>query len=161
MENQLNSTSNNYSSRNRPKCARCQNHGVKIDLRGHKRYCKYQQCNCVKCDMTVKRQKIMAQQTSFRRATFSDETRMLCEGEVLPVSFNAQNLREHNLRHESYNVCQGDSQVHRQLQQSNFQENFYQTSFVEEPKPIARSHGQFENYDYHSNGKGHFLFSFL
>ena len=94
--------------------------------------------------MTVKRQKIMAQQTSFRRATFSDETRMLCEGEVLPVSFNAQNLREHNLRHESYNVCQGGSQVNRELQQSSFQENFFQTYW--EKKPVHfDNHGKADN----------------
>ena len=163
MENQLNSTSDKHLSRNRPKCARCQNHSLKIDLRGHKRYCMYQNCDCSKCDLTVKRQKIMAQQTSFRRATISDETRMLCDGEMFPTNIVSQKLPHLNLQLESYNVCQRDSHVNQQLQQPNLPENFHQTSSAGDP--VGGGHGQIENYGFHSNGKrffknSNFIFNF-
>ncbi|CAO1428961.1 unnamed protein product [Diamesa serratosioi] len=71
-------------NRKAPKCARCKNHGLKIRLKGHKRYCKNRICICSKCSLTVDRQKLMALQTASKRAQNEDERRVLLAGEIPP-----------------------------------------------------------------------------
>ena len=40
-------------------CARCQNHGVSEELKGHKRHCPYRSCRCSNCEFTQLRQSVM------------------------------------------------------------------------------------------------------
>ena len=65
-------SSGSLTSRN-PTCARCKNHNIISPLKGHKRYCPTRHCLCELCKITIKKQKVNAEQVATRRAQAQDE----------------------------------------------------------------------------------------
>ena len=70
----------------KPSCTLCSNHGVRSNLKGHKRLCPFLNCHCELCVKGRQRRVIMRQQVRLRRRQMKDigSRRTYCVAPVEP-----------------------------------------------------------------------------
>ncbi|XP_077270082.1 transcription factor doublesex isoform X1 [Temnothorax americanus] len=72
--------------RTSPTCKRCEGHGVKnVLLKGHKRWCAFQDCNCLRCYIIVAEQKSSAMKIARKRALENDNKEKKAPEEIRPM----------------------------------------------------------------------------
>ncbi|KAL7647808.1 UNVERIFIED_CONTAM: hypothetical protein RMT77_001417 [Armadillidium vulgare] len=111
------------------RCRMCANHNKIIDMKGHKWYCEYRNCNCSDCDVTRKCQKYMKERQKLTRHQQQQQT-------VGESHFDSQmEMPEHSRR---LSVDQTQIDFPREKEMVNETENILDYDFLEKVNQICR-----------------------
>ncbi|XP_020632272.1 doublesex- and mab-3-related transcription factor A2-like, partial [Orbicella faveolata] len=73
----------------KPSCTLCKNHGMRSNLKGHKRHCPFSNCDCEPCVKGRQRRVVMREQVRLRRKQMKDiESRSNSVAPVEPFQVN-------------------------------------------------------------------------
>ncbi|XP_011878197.1 PREDICTED: uncharacterized protein LOC105567720 isoform X2 [Vollenhovia emeryi] len=76
------------SDRLSPKCGRCYVHKKIVALKGHKRYCQFQNCYCTACFYFLRQQRLSADKIAMKRACDLSREKKLHPDEVMPLDIS-------------------------------------------------------------------------
>ncbi|XP_065656207.1 uncharacterized protein LOC101235288 [Hydra vulgaris] len=114
-----------------PKCARCRNHGVDYELKGHKEKCKFKDCVCRSCLVVLERQKVTAARVAHLR-----HQRKVAERKGLSSyhDFNALTEEEEYVLSQNYETRNEEKRTYvREKKQFNH-DSYDRVSMIEKQK---------------------------
>lgn len=70
----LTATKDDIGSGLTKRCARCRNHSLRVQLKGHKRKCPFRHCKCASCNLITMRRNILVEEASILKKEEASNT---------------------------------------------------------------------------------------